>query len=207
MHVQYDTNLSFSHVKSKTILVDKTTDFAGHVKLDSLTPDTLYHYRTWFTSSGNNSNKESSLTSTTRSDCMIGSFRTAPNHLTSTSSNSNRPISFVIGGDLGGQSYCRRIGIGYPIFSIMQALSPDFFIFDGDQIYGDSACFANGPSNVTGWRNIEGNFLSATDNRVNWSNQTQLEDIYNKHWEYNRADPHLQGFFAKYIHVFSGRRP
>ena len=81
---------------------------------------------------------------------------------------------------------------GYPIFSIMQSLSPDFFIFNGDQIYGDNTCSANGPSNVTGWTNIEGNFPSVTDNKVNWNNQTQVQDIYNKHWEYNRADPHLQ---------------
>ncbi|HEY5632041.1 MAG TPA: PhoD-like phosphatase N-terminal domain-containing protein, partial [Nitrososphaeraceae archaeon] len=45
MHVQYDTSLSFSHAKSKMLLVDKTTDFAGRVKLDSLAPGTLYHYR------------------------------------------------------------------------------------------------------------------------------------------------------------------
>ena len=74
----------------------------------------------------------------------------------------------------------------------MQSLSPDFFIFNGDQIYGDNTCSANGPSNVTGWTNLEGNFPSVTDNKVNWSNQTQVQDIYNKHWEYNRADPHLQ---------------
>src|SRR6188472_1855428 len=56
MHVQYDTILSFSHAKSKMLLVDKTTDFAGRVKLDSLAPGTLYHYRIWFSSAiGNNS--------------------------------------------------------------------------------------------------------------------------------------------------------
>jgi phosphodiesterase/alkaline phosphatase D-like protein len=33
MHVQYDTNPSFSHAKSKTLLVNKLTDFAGHIKL------------------------------------------------------------------------------------------------------------------------------------------------------------------------------
>jgi alkaline phosphatase D len=124
------------------------------------------------------------------SSSITGTFRTAPDHLTS------RSVSFVVGGDLGGQNYCRRIGgggiVGYPIFSIMQALSPDFFIFNGDQIYGDNECSANGPSNVAGWTNIPGNFPNATDNKVNWTNQTQLQDIYNKHWEYNRSDPHLR---------------
>lgn len=195
MHVQYDTSLSFSHAKSKMLLVDKTTDFAGRVKLDSLAPGTLYHYRIWFSSAIGNYSKALLSTTLTRSDSIIGSFRTAPDHLVGGGSGggSNKPISFVVGGDLGGQNYCRRIGgIGYPIFSIMQALSPDFFIFNGDQIYGDGACSASGPSNVTGWKNIEGNFPSVTDNKVNWTNQTQLQDIYNKHWGYNRADPHLQ---------------
>ena len=192
MHVQYDTNLSFSHAKSKTLLVvGKLTDFAGHIKLDSLSPDTLYYYRVWFSPTYENVNTSLSLPT---SDSILGSFRTAPDHLTSGSTN--RTISFVVGGDLGGQNYCRRAGTGgiqgYPIFSIMQSLSPDFFIFNGDQIYGDIACTAGGPSNVTGWTNIEGNFPGVTDNKVNWNNQTQLQDIYNKHWEYNRADPHLQ---------------
>jgi alkaline phosphatase D len=196
MHVQYDTDRSFSHAKSKTLLVDKLTDFAGHIKLDSLSPDTIYYYRVWFSSASDSTNNTTKSLST-RPDSMIGSFRTAPDHLTSSISSTNRTISFVIGGDLGGQNYCRRDGIGgiqgYAIFSIMQSLSPDFFIFNGDQIYGDNACSVNGPSNVTGWTNIEGNFPSVTDNKVNWNNQTQLQGIYSKHWEYNRADPHLQG--------------
>ena len=196
MHVQYDTDRSFLHAKSKTLLVDKLTDFAGHIKLDSLSPDTIYYYRVWFSSASDSTNNTTKSLST-RPDSMIGSFRTAPDHLTSSISSTNRTISFVIGGDLGGQNYCRRDGIGgiqgYPIFSIMQSLSPDFFIFNGDQIYGDTACSVNGPSNVTGWTNIEGNFPSVTDNKVNWNNQTQLQGIYSKHWEYNRADPHLQG--------------
>ena len=199
MHVQYDTSASFSHAKSlKTSLVDKSTDFAGHIKLDSLSPDTIYYYRVWFSPASESvdttNSSKSSLSLSPTSDSMIGSFRTAPTHMTG--SNSNRTISFVIGGDLGGQNYCRRDGTGgiqgYPIFSIMQSLSPDFFIFNGDQIYGDNACSANGPFNVTGWKNVEGNFLSVTDKKVNWNNQTQLQDIYNEHWEYNRADPHLQ---------------
>src|SRR5919197_4304268 len=75
MHVQYDTKLSFSNGKSKTLLVDKITDFAGHVKLDSLSPDTLYYYRVWFSSTSGSSNSGKQLSATT-SDSMIGSFRT-----------------------------------------------------------------------------------------------------------------------------------
>ena len=199
MHIQYDTTLAFSHPKSAMVSVNQTTDFAGHVKLDSLSPDTVYYYRVWFSSSSSTAGFDNKTTTTktiplaraTANSSMTGTFRTAPDHhLTS-----SKPVSFVVGGDLGGQSYCRRVGggvVGYPIFSIMRALSPDFFVFNGDQIYGDNTCSAKGPSNVTGWTNIEGNFPSVTDNKVNWTNQTQLQDVYNKHWEYNRADPHLQ---------------
>ena len=169
MHVQYDTNSSFSHAKSsKTPLVDNSTDFAGHIKLDSLSPDTLYYYRVWFSPASDNMSDSSK--GSLSSDTKTGSFRTARDHITSIGGTKDRTISFVIGGDLGGQNYCRRDGTGgiegYPIFSIMQSLSPDFFIFNGDQIYGDNACSANGPSNVTGWKNIEGNFRSATDKKV-----------------------------------------
>src|SRR5918911_1878464 len=190
MHVQYDTDQSFSHAKSNTLLMDKLTDFAGHIKLDLLSPDTIYYYRVWFSSASDSTNNTTKSLST-RPDSMIGSFRTAPDHLTS------KPVSFIVGGDLGGQNYCRRDGTGgiqgYPMFSIMQALSPDFFLFNGVQIYGDYTCTVTSPSNVTGWHNIPGNFPSITDNKINWMNETQLQDVYNKHWEYNRADLHLQG--------------
>jgi phosphodiesterase/alkaline phosphatase D-like protein len=79
MHVQYDTNLSFSHAKSNTVMVDKLTDFAGHIKIDSLSPNTLYHYMVWFSPAyDNNVNTNSTLPT---SDSVIGSFRTAPDHL------------------------------------------------------------------------------------------------------------------------------
>ena len=37
-------------------------------------------------------------------------------------------------------------------------------------------------------------FLGLQIPKVNWNNQTQVHDIYLKHWLYNRADPHLQNF-------------
>ena len=107
------------------------------------------------------------------SSYIAGTFRTAPDRLT------GKSVSFVVGGDLGGQNYCRRIGTGgiqdYPIFSIMQSLSPDFLYLTEIRFMEIYACSANGPSNVTGWTNIEGNFPSVIDNKVNWSNQTQYK--------------------------------
>ena len=139
MHVQYDSSLAFSHPKVTTASVNQTTDFAGHIKLDSLSPDTVYYYRVWF-STFDNKSKESSRAASVLANSMTGTFKTSPNQLTS------RPVSFVVGGDLGGQNYCRRAGgEGYPIFSVMQALSPSFLVFNGDQIYGDNACSARVP--------------------------------------------------------------
>jgi alkaline phosphatase D len=82
--------------------------------------------------------------------------------------------------------------MNYPIFNIIKATSPDFFIFNGDEIYGDNACPASGPSNVTGWDNIPGDFPRSNDPSVNWSDETQVHDVYFRHWKYNRADPNLQ---------------
>lgn len=180
IHIQYDTSPFFSHpITAGVIATNKTTDFTGHVKIGMLKPDTIYYYKVWFSSINNPSVSSTSVT---------GAFRTAPDHSTS------KPVSFIVGGDLGGQRYCRRIDIGYPIFSIMKSLSPSFFVFNGDQIYGDNDCSAKGPDNVTGWHNIPGDFPGTTDSNVNWTNTSQLQDVYNKHWEYNRADPHLQSF-------------
>jgi len=74
----------------------------------------------------------------------------------------------------------------------MSGMSPDFFIFNGDQIYADSECTVKGPDNVTEWHNIHGNFSNVSAKNVNWTNVNQIRDIYNKHWEYNGADRHLQ---------------
>ncbi|MCD6038535.1 MAG: alkaline phosphatase [Nitrososphaeraceae archaeon] len=190
MHVEYDTNSNFSSSKPLTIItttVNETTDFTGHAKVHGLMPDTLYYYRVWFTAqdrdSKNNDGEGSEV-----SDSMTGTFRTSPERSIS------KTVSFVVGGDLGGQRYCKRLDLGYPIFSIMKALSPDFFIFNGDQIYADDVCPAHqGPEDVIGWYNIQGNFPSVIDKEVNWANLSQLQDIYNKHWEYNRSDRHLKG--------------
>jgi PhoD-like phosphatase, N-terminal domain len=53
-----------------------------------------------------------------------------------------------------------------------------------------------------GWRNIPGNFSSVND--VNWTDETQLHNVYLKHWEYNRND-HRSESLRQYINVFTGR--
>ena len=90
MHVEYDTSSNFSHSKSTNAatLINQTTDYTAHVKLEGLSPNTLYYRRVWFsTPSSSQANKNDPLTS----DTLTGSFRTAPDP----SLSSNKPISFA----------------------------------------------------------------------------------------------------------------
>ena len=187
LHVEYDTDPNFSHPDStKTALANQTTDYTAHAKLEGLSPDTLYYYRLWFSS--DTFSPQSKNASSVVSDNMTGSFRTAINP----SASGNKDIKFIFAGDLGGQMHCRQIDKGgYSIFSEMQELSPDFFIANGDMIYAGDKCPTEGPD---GWRNIQGNFSGISDPDVNWTDISQVRDVYLKHWQYNREDPYLQRF-------------
>jgi alkaline phosphatase D len=177
MHVQYDTDAGFlSPREAGPVPVAEDTDFTGQVRLDELEPATRYHYRIWFSGSDG------------PSEAAPGTFTTAP------APDAARAVSFVVGGDLGGQRYCRRAGVGYAIFSAMAGLAPDFFVANGDMIYADGDCPAAGPD---GWSNIPGDFLSVADPSVDWTNVAALREIYRRHWRYNRADPHLQAFLRQ----------
>lgn len=50
MHVQYDTDPNFSHPITDQVMqiVNKTTDFSGHMKIEGLRDSTPYYYRVWF---------------------------------------------------------------------------------------------------------------------------------------------------------------
>jgi alkaline phosphatase D len=188
LHVEYDTDSNFPHPKSTNIaLANQTTDYTAHAKLEGLSPDTVYYYRVWF-SSNNSSSSSDSKNASVVSDNKTGSFRTAINP----SASSNKDIKFIFAADLGGQMHCRQIDTGgYSIFSKMQELSPDFFIANGDMIYAVDKCPSDGPD---GWRNIQGNFSGIADPDINWTNTSQVRDVYLKHWQYNRGDSYLQRF-------------
>jgi len=51
LHVQYDTSLAYSHPRSAMVSVNQTTDFVGHMKPDSLSPDIVCYYVVCFSSS------------------------------------------------------------------------------------------------------------------------------------------------------------
>jgi alkaline phosphatase D len=189
MVVDYSTDPTFSERLTNTSIsaeANWTTDFAAHTMLQGLRPDTDYYYRVTFTSADRSQMSES----------MNGTFRTAPEDSVS------KEVGFAVGGDLAGQRYCSRVDIGYPIFSAIKELAPDFFVANGDLIYADNDCPANGPDNVRGWKNLPGNFLNVTDPDVDWTNSTQLHELYLNHWEYNRADPHFQSLLRN-VSVYS----
>ena len=206
MNVEYDTDANFTNPLRKTAQANSTTDFTAYAKLEGLRPDTQYYYRVWFTGSDieNNDNTISNNNSSTTSDnaemVEIGTFRTAPSRNMTSSSG----ISFVWSADLGGQNYCRNANEGgYSIFESMQALNPDFFIANGDMIYADGACPAEGPiflnntnNQTITWTNIPGDFKSLADPSVNWNNITEVRTIFLDHWKYNRNDTYFKEFLS-----------
>jgi alkaline phosphatase D len=207
MNVEYDTDTNFTNHLRKTAQADSTTDFTAHAKLEGLRPNTQYYYRVWFTGSDieNNNNTISNNNISTTSDIAemveIGTFRTAPSrNMTSNSSD----IRFVWSADIGGQNYCRNANEGgYSIFKSMQSLDPDFFIANGDMIYADGACLAEGPTFLNNtnnqtitWTNIPGDFKSITDPSVSWNNITEVRSIFLDHWKYNRNDTYFKEFLS-----------
>jgi alkaline phosphatase D len=207
MNVEFDTDANFTNPLRKTTQANSTTDFTAHAKLDGLRPDTQYYYRVWFTGSDieHNNNTISSNNSSTTSDIgeqvEIGTFKTAP----SRNMTANRSdINFVWSADLGGQNYCRNANEGgYSIFKSMQSLNPDFFIANGDMIYADGACSAEGPTFLNNtnnqtitWTNIPGDFKSLADPSVYWNNISEVRSIFLEHWKYNRNDTYFKEFLS-----------
>ncbi len=154
----------------------QSTDFTAKVKIEGLAPDTLYRLDVWFESGKK------------RSDAGTGLFRTAP------AADQMRPIRFIWSGDLAGQRYCRREGVGYRIFQPMTGFEPDFFVANGDMIYADNDCPVN--AYEPGWLNVPGTFPGVGDPSVDWTNRAAVAEVFNAHWRYNREDLAFQQFLG-----------
>jgi alkaline phosphatase D len=125
---EYATSPAFDVVQNGgSVHVSPMTDFTGTVVLTALHPATRYYYRV-------------RLADAEIAAHVSGSFTTAPPPELPSS------VSFLWGGDLGGQGFCRQPE--YRIFTPMKAVAADFFIFGGDTIYADSLCPA--PPNAPG---------------------------------------------------------
>jgi alkaline phosphatase D len=97
------------------------SDFAAKMLIDELPSDQTIFYRARFRDLAH---------STVTGEPLVGRFRTAP--------ASRRDVSFVWGGDVGGQGW----GInpddgGMQTFAAMRKHNPDLFIHSGDTIYAD----------------------------------------------------------------------
>lgn len=103
--------------------------------------------------------------------------------------------SFVFGGDVGGQGFCRHAETGYVVYRSMLERDPDFFVANGDMIYADSICPAAGPHyRGERWHNLPGDFPDVAE--LDWRTPAVREAI-DAHWRYNRADPHARAFYAR----------
>ena len=176
--VEYARDPDFAQPQAgPRVVTHQIQDYTARLKLSGLRPDTVYFYRVWA------SQAETAL----RSPSVQGRLRTAP------LATQRRAVSFVFGGDLGGQQFCRP----YAIFEKMRELEPDFFIANGDMIYADNDCPSDIPATPerAGWHNIPGDFPSVT--QVDWTNLDQLRTVFWQHWRYNRADAAFQNFLGQ----------
>lgn len=156
------TGRDVAPTRSTVITTTKERDLTATVRLDELAPATSYHYRVLPA----DREEQDSVRETGR-----GQFTT------SASSDVPETVTFLWGGDLGGQQRCRLEGSGYAIFDRMLGTRPFFAVLLGDLIYGDDRCPS--PPNVPG-----GDFVAST-----------LDDFRAKH-RYQRGDQALQRFLS-----------
>ncbi len=187
MNIEYSLEPNFGNYTHDSIYLDNTKDYAGHYKMYNLIPNSTYYYKIWFSDPFNTSVVSQNLS---------GKFKTAPLN------NTEESISFAVGGDVGGQGYCKKIDIGYYLFSVIKGYEPDFFVANGDMIYADNTCPESGPNNIIGWKNIPGLFPSVLDYTVDWENVSKVYSVYKEHWDYNKADKHYQNLYSN-IPVYS----
>jgi alkaline phosphatase D len=98
------------------IRIDGASDFIGKFELNDLEPDTLYSYRVI------------AQRGSEQDESAVASFHTAPHW------HRSKRVRFAWGGDVG-QGLANRPP--FPAFASITAERPDFFIFNGDTIYGD----------------------------------------------------------------------
>ena len=148
--------------RSPVIATTQDHDFTASVRVEGLVPASSYSYRIL---------EVSGVEQVVLQEVGKGQFRT------SASSNVPETVTFLWGGDLGGQQQCRLEGSEYAIFDRMFEARPAFALLLGDLIYADGRCPS--PPNVPG-----GDFLAST-----------LEGFRAKH-RYQREDRALRRFLS-----------
>ncbi|MBI4401753.1 MAG: alkaline phosphatase D family protein [Nitrospirae bacterium] len=143
------------------VTTSKERDFTATVLLDNLIPATSYRYQ---------------VMAERRND-RTGMHEAATGRFTTASPEMPETVTFLWGGDLGGQHRCRDQRTGFTLFEHMLRRRPTFAVLLGDLIYGDDRCPS--PPNVPG-----SDFLAST-----------LDEFRAKH-RYQRGDPALRRFLA-----------
>lgn len=125
--VEAMASLKASVSRSSVMVTGPFVDFTLTIPLEGLTSATRYRYHVLI-------DAPDASRPTPRTLAATGEFSTLPE------ATRMVPFSFAWSGDLGGQEYCRRGEAGYPIFDVIRAQQPDFFLFLGDVIYSDWVC-------------------------------------------------------------------
>lgn len=114
---------------------------------------------------------------------VVGRFRTAP--------TARRDVSFVWGGDVGGQGWGINLADGgMKTYAAMRESRPDFFIHSGDTIYADGVMMPEAKlPDGTVWKN---DMLVEAKTRVAES----LDDYRGAHL-YNMLDDNVRAFAAE----------
>ena len=123
---------------------------------------------------------------TLASEPLTGHFRTVPRRA--------RDVSFLWSGDLGGQGWGIDLSRGgYRIFNAMNALDPDFFIHNGDNVYADDPFEAQQAlPDGTFWNNI------TTPEK---SKVAETLDEFRGQYKYNLLDENLRAFYANVAQI------
>jgi len=170
VEIEVDRDPAFSAPQTFRLNVDASTDFAGQRSIQGLRPGSRYHLR-----------------------ARAGAASAAGRCATAPAAEAAVRVRFLVGGDLGGQGWCRDPLEGYRIFDSMEKRHPDFFIANGDMIYADGSCPAIA---AEGQRNLPGGFPGVSDPGVAWTDAAALRRIFFAHWRYNRADSKVRAFLS-----------
>lgn len=170
VEVSYDE--SFRH--ARTICgptLTPNTGGTGKLRVGNLAPGRVVHYRV----------TAEDLDGRTRSEPLIGSFRTAP--------AGRDDVRFTWSGDVAGQGWGINPDIGgMTAYRSMLTRDPDFFLHSGDTVYADgplveSVTLPDGRV----WRNI----VTPAKSKV-----AETLDEYRGQFAYNMMDENVRAFYA-----------
>jgi alkaline phosphatase D len=174
MLVEVSTTESFSKLRAlPPIAALPESDFTAKMLLENLPGGQDIFYRVRFRDLAHTS---------VESEPVVGRFRTAP--------SDRRDVSFVWGGDVGGQGWGINPDDGGMLsYSAMRKNRPDFFIHSGDTIYADNPILSE---------------VKLSDGKI-WKNITIPEkakvaetlDEYRAAHKYNLLDDNLRAFNAE----------